>query len=176
VTVDVKTSASSQPVGLWTRALVYMLLFGIGWFVVLPAGLLRIEGDGYALRTAPWIVAGVILSVAGCAVSIWAGFYLITRGGGTPFPLDPTRQLVASGPYRYVRNPQAVGTMLIVLGEVAVVRSTLLLLLIPLSIAYLEGLAAPFENRELRLRYGARYLEYRARVPKWVPRRISAES
>jgi protein-S-isoprenylcysteine O-methyltransferase Ste14 len=63
-----------------------------------------------------------------------------------------------------------------VLGEVALVRSTLLLLLIPLSIAYLEGLAAPFENRELRLRYGARYLEYRARVPKWVPRRISAES
>ncbi len=155
---------------MWTRALAYMLLFGVGWFVALPAVLLRVEGHGCALRALPWIVSGAIFLIAGCAVSFWAGFYLITIGGGTPFPLDPTRALVTSGPYRYVRNPQAVGTMLIVVGEIAIVRSTLLLWMMPLTIAYLECLAAPYENRELRFRYGTRYLQYRSRVPKWVPR------
>jgi CrcB protein len=43
-----------------------------------------------------------------------AGYYLVTAGGGTPFPLDPTRELVVGGPYACVRNPQAVATLLIV--------------------------------------------------------------
>jgi protein-S-isoprenylcysteine O-methyltransferase Ste14 len=154
-----------------------MFLFGVSWFVVLPLAILRIEGRADpALRSGGSLVAGVALLLGGCAMSWWAGFHLITRGRGTPFPLDPTKTLVTSGPYRYIRNPQAVGTMLIVLGEIAVVRSRDLLVMIPLSVAYLEGLAATFEDRELRVRFGARYLEYRARVPKWLPRRLTAGS
>lgn len=159
---------------LWTRAIAYMLLFGISWFFVLPAAILWTEGRGVPVaRPVAWVALGGICFVTGCAISFWAGFYLIAVGRGTPFPLDPTRELVTSGPYRFVRNPQAVGTILIVLGEIGIVNSTWLLFWLPLSVAYLEGLAAPYEDRELRLRYGGPYLEYRARVPKWLPRRIS---
>jgi protein-S-isoprenylcysteine O-methyltransferase Ste14 len=170
------TDVAARSRGVWARAVAYMLLFGISWFVVLPAAILRMEGHADPFfRSGASVALGGALVLAGCAMSWWAGFYLITIGRGTPFPLDPTRTLVTNGPYRHIRNPQAVGTMLIVLGEIAGVRSRDLLLMIPLSIAYLEGLAAPYEDRELRTRFGARYLHYRARVPKWLPR-LGAES
>jgi protein-S-isoprenylcysteine O-methyltransferase Ste14 len=36
---------------------------------------------------------------------------------GTPAPVFPTRHLVVSGFYRYVRNPMYVGVFAIILGE-----------------------------------------------------------
>jgi protein-S-isoprenylcysteine O-methyltransferase Ste14 len=163
--------------GLWTRAVVYMCLFGASWFIVLPTAILRIAGHAYpALRSTAWVVLGGVLFLLGCVLSVWAGFLLITIGRGTPFPLDPTRKLVTVGPYSYIRNPQAVGTILMVLGEIASVHSWSLMLMVPLSIAYLEGLAARYEDRELYVRYGSRYLQYRARVPRWVPWRSRRQS
>jgi protein-S-isoprenylcysteine O-methyltransferase Ste14 len=163
--------------GLWMRAIAYMCLFGGTWFVVLPTAILRIEGHVYpVLRSTRWLALGGSLSILGCALSLIAGYYLVTIGRGTPFPLDPTRELVTVGPYSYIRNPQAVGTTLIVLGEVVSVRSSLLIAMVPLSVAYLEGLAARYEDRELRARYGTRYLEYRAAVPRWVPRKMVRSS
>jgi protein-S-isoprenylcysteine O-methyltransferase Ste14 len=164
------TNGCKAGVRLWARALAYMCLFGTVWFAAIPALLLR--ADGYTepvLRTAASVAFGAALIVAGCGLCLVAGFYLVTIGQGTPFPLDPTRALVTVGPYAHIRNPQAVGTLLIVLGEIAVLRSRLLVLMLPLSIAYLEGLAARYEHRELQLRHGRRYVAYRNRVPKWLP-------
>jgi protein-S-isoprenylcysteine O-methyltransferase Ste14 len=165
------TSGRKAGLKLWARAVAYMCLFGTTWFLAIPAVLLRADRNTEpVLRPAGWVAFGVALLVAGCGLCMVAGFYLVTIGQGTPFPLDPTRALVTVGPYAYIRNPQAVGTLLIVVGEIAVFRSRLLALMLPLSIAYLEGVAARYEHRELRVRYGRRYLEYRKRVPRWLPR------
>jgi protein-S-isoprenylcysteine O-methyltransferase Ste14 len=161
---------------LWARAVGYMFLFGGTWFVALPIALLRAGSHtGIALRSPLSICAGAALIAAGSALSAVAAYYLVTVGNGTPFPLDPTRALVVGGPYARIRNPQAVATFLIVVGEAAILRSDALLWMLPLTIVYLEGLAAPFEHRELSRRYGGRYLEYRARVPKWLPLGWTAE-
>ena len=163
----------SRKRSVWARAAAYMCLFGGSWFVALPIALLRAEGDAHVgLRSPQWIGAGSALIVAGCVLSVVAGYYLITVGRGTPFPLDPTRELVVVCPYASIRNPQAVATVLIVTGEAAIVRSHAVVWMIVLTIVYLEGCAAPYEHRELSRRYGKRYLEYRARVPKWLPRGV----
>lgn len=157
--------------GVWSRAIVYMCLFGTVWFVALPMALVRLGGGvSLVLRSSGWVAFGAALLVAGCTISVTSGYYLVTLGRGTPFPLDPTRELVTTGPYSWIRNPQALGTLLIVIGEVASVRSRTLMLMVPFTIVYLEGLAGPYEDRELRRRYGNRYIEYRKRVAKWVPR------
>jgi protein-S-isoprenylcysteine O-methyltransferase Ste14 len=156
---------------LWLRALAYMVAFGGTWFVLLPVLLLRAEGEhGVPLRSPMWLYSGVSLAVVGIALSGYAGYHLIQFGKGTPFPLDPTRCLVRTGPYRSIRNPQAVATLLIVLGEVAALRSKAILAAIPLTFFYLEVLAAPFERRELVRRFGDAYFEYQRLVPKWIPR------
>ena len=107
---------------------------------------------------------------SGGALAFAAADALVTYGKGTPFPLDPTRYLVMDGPYRYVRNPQAVAASLIVTGEVVALRSRRLWLVLPLTLLYLEGVAAPFEHREMTRRFGTSYLAYRQRVRAWFPR------
>jgi protein-S-isoprenylcysteine O-methyltransferase Ste14 len=157
-------------VSLWVRAYLYMLLFGGSWFVLLPTILLLVAGDfPPGIRPLPWPVLGSCFFLSGVLLSWVAAYHLVVVGRGTPFPLDPTRKLVTSGPYAYVRNPQAIATMLMVMGEGAALRSTALLWLLPLTVLYLEFLAAPYEHREMKLRFGDAYINYRARVPKWLP-------
>jgi protein-S-isoprenylcysteine O-methyltransferase Ste14 len=151
-----------------------MLIVGGVHFIGLPALLLTIE-DG----TAPSIVLraglagclGALLVILGTNLALLSAIYLILQGHGTPFPLEPTRILVRSGPYRYVRNPQAVAATLIVAGECLLLQSHLIWLLLPATVVYLELLAAPIEDRQLRHQFGSEYLAYRQGVPRWLPRR-----
>jgi len=38
-------------------------------------------------------------------------------GKGTPAPIDPPKELVVQGLYRYIRNPMYIGILSILLGE-----------------------------------------------------------
>ena len=106
----------------------------------------------------------------GTALAFWSGFKLIHRGNGTPFPLDPTRRLVTSGPYRVVRNPQGIALMLLTCGEALVLDAPLLWLLPLLAGLFLIGVAEPFEDWEMQRRFGRRYARYCSRVRRWLPR------
>jgi Phospholipid methyltransferase len=105
---------------LWTRALAYMLIVGVGWLCMLPALLLYWEFGAAAAvaRVAPLALIGLGFFVAGVALAFWGAYYLITCGSGTPLPFDPPQRLVTEGPYRFVRNPQAIAMVLMVLGEI----------------------------------------------------------
>jgi protein-S-isoprenylcysteine O-methyltransferase Ste14 len=140
--------------------------------LLLPLAILTLEKGrpALALRGKPWVLCGAASCTAGAALGLVSGYYLITRGRGTPLPLDPTRRLVTSGPYRVVRNPQAIAMMLMVAGEVLAVRSRRLWLLVPLTLVYLEVLVGPWEERQLHARHGRQYLTYRRQVRKWIPR------
>jgi len=158
--------------GIWLRALLYLGIVGGSWLLLLPLAILTVEKGRLAipLRRKPWVLCGAAAGAAGAALGPVSGYYLITRGRGTPLPLDPTRELVASGPYRVVRNPQAIAMTLMVVGEVLAVRSRRLWLLVPLTLVYLEVLAGPWEERQLHARHGRQYLAYKRRVRKWIPR------
>jgi protein-S-isoprenylcysteine O-methyltransferase Ste14 len=157
---------------VWIRALVYVLIVGGVWLVALPAGILVAEWGGWRPDFRPWPVAaaGGALFAAGFGLACWAGFCLIHYGGGTPLPLDPPRRLVACGPYRRVRNPQGIAMVLMVAGQVVAVRSYVLWVLLPLTVAYLELLVGPWEERQLARDFGAEYEDYARQVGKWLPR------
>jgi protein-S-isoprenylcysteine O-methyltransferase Ste14 len=60
---------------------------------------------------------------------------------------------------------------LMVTGEVVALSAPRLWLTLPLLVVFLEGLARPWEHRQLLETYGERYVRYRASVPRWLPRR-----
>lgn len=156
---------------IWIRAVLYMFVIGGGWLVIFPAGLLLIErGSPYPVWNSQTIVAGGMLFAIGLVLALWAGYCLIQFGRGTPLPMDPTCRLVTCGPYRHVRNPQAIAMVLMVSGEILVVRSAFLWLLLPATLAYLELLVGPWEEWQLTRDFGASYITYATRVRKWVPR------
>ncbi|HLZ28522.1 MAG TPA: methyltransferase [Chloroflexota bacterium] len=155
---------------LWLRAVAYMFVVGGIHYAALP--LVFTVGEPRMSFRRGWPMAlGSGLVASGAALAFAAAHALVTRGQGTPFPLEPTRHLVVDGPYGHLRNPQAVAATLIVAGEVLAIRSRRLWLLLPLTVLYLEGLAGPFERREMVARFGPPYLAYRHRVPAWLPRR-----
>lgn len=132
-------------VAVWIRALSYLLAVGGAWLIVLPAGVLIAEqGSSWPhYQPLPVALVGGALFGAGFGLACWAGFCLIQYGRGTPLPLDPPRRLVVCGPYRRLRNPQAVAMVLMVAGQVVAVRSVALWVLLPLTLAYLEFVVGP---------------------------------
>jgi len=112
-----------------------------------------------------------------CWIVFWlfgfTGFYcgmlFVRYGKGTPLPLESTRRFVVLGPYRFVRNPMA----LLGIGQGVCVG---LLLRSPAATAFSfvgavawHLLARPWEEADLRERFGADYEDYCQRVHNWIP-------
>ena len=68
-----------------------------------------------------------------------------------------------------MRHPLIVGNVLISVGVAVFADHGLGLILIPVALVLLYRFTVPFEEARLAERFGARYAEYRARVPL-VPR------
>ena len=160
-------------IGLWVRALAYLVVVGGSWLVALPACILIVETGGAlpGFRNLPALLLGIIVFTLGFGVACWAGYYLIQYGHGTPLPLDPPRRLVVSGPYQWVRNPQGIGMVLMVVGEVVAIRSWCLCCLLPATLIYLELVVGPWEERQMASDFGSEYAAYVGRTQKWIPRR-----
>lgn len=105
----------------------------------------------------------------------WAYSYLHFVGKGLPFEvfgysLHPTKILVTTGPYAYVRNPMILGEMFILLGVAFLQRSVSGLFLIPVAAGLVSLYITLFEEKMLLKRFDGDYEEYRRNVPMLIPR------
>lgn len=66
---------------------------------------------------------GMVIGVAGALLAGWCIATFITSGQGTPAPFDPPREFVATGPYRYVRNPMYIGGQCVMLAAGLILAS-----------------------------------------------------
>jgi protein-S-isoprenylcysteine O-methyltransferase Ste14 len=115
-------------------------------------------------------VAGGVLIAAGAAalVECFARFALVGRG--TPSPASPTTSLVVSGLYRYTRNPMYVAVATLLLGQTLLFGSGALLTYSVVVWLAAHTFVVSYEEPTLRRRYGPAYDDYRANVPRWIPR------
>ena len=77
---------------------------------------------------------------------------------------------MVEGPYRYVRNPLYDGDFCLILGAALLTQSWALVLVAALDLGLL-AFQLPFEERELRERFGIPYRRYCELVPRFVPKR-----
>jgi len=152
------------------RTLCWFVLFPLTLIGVVPWGLhQRFEGS-WLWTGSLWQWLGVWLLLNGMGLSAWCVNLFNVEGRGTPLPFDPPKQFVASGPYRYVRNPMMLGIFLILGGEVALYgsRAVWRYTLVLMGVAY--SFVRFWEEPDLERRFGHAYLSYKRQVPRWIPR------
>ncbi len=81
--------------------------------------------------------------------------------------------VVAAGPYRWVRNPIYLAALLIVLGEAWLFLSPALIAYAAVMAVFFHLFITGYEERTLDRRFGRAYQDYRATVPRWIPRHPS---
>lgn len=163
----------ARPASRGWNTLKTLLQIAAMWSVLLgvvPAAIRRLEA-GLGLPGMPgmeWV--GAALFGACSVIGLWTANVMVRDGSGTPLPLDTARHLVVSGPYRYVRNPMAIGGFGQGIGIGLWLGSPGVLCYVAVGVAIWQCLARPWEERDLEMRFGDRYRTYRDGVRCWLPR------
>jgi protein-S-isoprenylcysteine O-methyltransferase Ste14 len=92
------------------------------------------------------------------------------QGVGTPAPVFPTRHLVVTGLYRYVRNPMYVAVAITILGQGLLLGNVKLLEYGGLVWLLFHVFVLIYEEPTLRASFGSEYESFCAEVPRWIPR------
>ena len=108
--------------------------------------------------------------IFGSIVILWCFWDFVQKGKGTPAPIDPPKELVASGLYRYVRNPMYVGVLAVIDGHILWFGYWSLLIYAFVSFTAFHLFVTLYEEPNLKRRFGASYEEYLKKVPRWIPR------
>jgi protein-S-isoprenylcysteine O-methyltransferase Ste14 len=119
---------------------------------------------------------GAAVFLAASALGVWSAVTMSVAGHGTPLPQSMARELVVTGPYRWVRNPMAV-------AGVAQGAAVGIMLGSWMTVAYAvcgallwNAAIRPHEEADLSERFGESFERYRRSVACWWPRRPSDRS
>jgi protein-S-isoprenylcysteine O-methyltransferase Ste14 len=111
----------------------------------------------------------VIITGVACLLTV---VNLAFKGLGAPFFISLSRKLTADWMYAWTRNPMVLATLAWFLSFGIWFQSVLfvlwvLILFAPALLTYVKV----YEERELEIRFGASYLQYKSRTPMLSPRR-----
>lgn len=157
--------------GLW------LALRSLFWTVFIPGvfagyvpwryfGLREVQLDTHN----PIHIAGLVCIGFGAVLLGMCIWEFARSGRGTLAPIDPPRELVVRGLYRYVRNPMYLSVTLIVLGEFLLTGSRALLVYWAIWFLAVNLFVIGYEEPTLRERFGPAYDRYREEVGRWLPR------
>jgi protein-S-isoprenylcysteine O-methyltransferase Ste14 len=128
------------------------------------------------LRKGPQIETGFLAYVAlplwgiGIVMLLWSFWNFLIQGRGTPAPIDPPKELVVIGFYRYVRNPMYVGVFLMIIGYFLWFKFVALIIYLAIAFLTVHLFVTRYEEPTLKRMFGAAYEEYLNRVPRWIPK------
>lgn len=130
-----------------------------------PSGFLLVFAFAWlALPTMQSLTLGVPVSLAGLLLRAWAAGHLAKN-----------QQLATGGPYRYIRNPLYVGTLLVAAGLVISARRLELALLFTAVFVFVYLPVIQNEESHLRKIFPA-YATYAENVPVLIPYRRPIEA
>jgi protein-S-isoprenylcysteine O-methyltransferase Ste14 len=118
----------------------------------------------------PFRVVGALLAAAGAGVLIDSFARFAMQGLGTPAPVFPTRHLVVTGLYRYVRNPMYVAVVTLILGQALLFANPRLLEYGVIVWMAMHLFVVGYEEPKLRATFGADYAAFCRGVSRWMPR------
>jgi protein-S-isoprenylcysteine O-methyltransferase Ste14 len=158
------SGAGDSPRVLFPPPLVYLGLAAAGFALDLAVPW-RLAGDGVGRGAS--LALGAVALAAGVGLDLWS-LALFLRSRTSPIPFRPASAIVASGPYRFTRNPMYLGMTLTVAG-LGLGTDVGWLLVSALGAALvIDRAVIPREEAYLERRFGNAYLDYRRRVRRWL--------
>jgi protein-S-isoprenylcysteine O-methyltransferase Ste14 len=154
----------------WTTTCVHSALGFLFGVPIIRAVATQQDWSGWALPVPPEI--GLALVVVSGAAFLLTVVNLALKGSGAPFFIALSRKLAADWLYAWTRNPMVLAGLAVVLSLGIWFRSApfvlwVLILFAPALLVFVKV----YEERELEIRFGAAYLEYKSRTPMLFPRR-----
>jgi len=112
------------------------------------------------------ITGGSVAAAAGL-LTLWGSFTM--RSAGTNInPHRPTTVIVRNGPFRFSRNPLYISLIVLTLGGAIFYDvAWALVTLIPVFLI-VRNYVVRREESYLEAKFGAPYLEYKAKVRRWI--------
>jgi protein-S-isoprenylcysteine O-methyltransferase Ste14 len=156
---------------LTLRSIFFTLVIPGTVAVLIPYLIVSRGGGSVAGPWTPLRLLGLVLMVVGTAILIRCIWDFATKGQGTLAPIDPPKELVVQGLYRYVRNPMYLGVLILLLGETAFFKSTALLQYTIAWFIVVNLAVVLYEEPSLRSRFGDSYERYSRSVRRWLPTR-----
>jgi len=118
----------------------------------------------------PWtLIPALLFLVPGFILGTWT-WTMFLRAHGTAVPVNPPQKLITTGIYAYSRNPMMLGLFLILFGLGILIGSlALTIFYTPLFILVFCIYAKKIEEKELELKFGGAYLDYKKKIPMFLP-------
>jgi protein-S-isoprenylcysteine O-methyltransferase Ste14 len=155
---------------LWLRTILFTILVPETELVLLPLVVVNLElGPRVELGLASYL--GIVPLLVGLVIILRCFVDFVGCGRGTPAPYDPPRELVVAGLYCFVRNPQYVGVVLVIVGQALLCGMVVLFGYAVLMAVGYHLFVRYYEEPTLGRLFGDPYARYRAAVPRWLPRR-----
>ncbi len=157
------------------RHLLSILLLPVLAAVIMPYWLFSTFAASDATRSGSeftlllFHLSGLLFLIFGLGLFIWCVSLFAKIGQGTLAPWDPTRNLVAIGPYRIVRNPMISSVALLLIGQALFRASWAVGMWAGLFIIINHLYFILSEEPGLEKRFGEPYQVYKDNVPRWLP-------
>jgi len=151
------------------KTLIFTILVPGTIAVYIPYHLVSSASERGSLLLGGFRYAGLALMLIGTLIYLRCAWDFTFAGKGTPAPIDPPKELVVKGLYKYVRNPMYVGVMCVILGQAVLFESLPLFAYAAFVFVVFNCFVLLYEEPVLREKFGESYRRYCDSVPRWVP-------
>jgi protein-S-isoprenylcysteine O-methyltransferase Ste14 len=112
-------------------------------------------------------VFGAVTAAGGFMAMMW-GWWLFKKHDVAICPTQKTVRLVTRGIYRFTRNPMYLGFILMLLGLAFFVGTPPFYLAAGAYFVLINWVFCPYEEAKLTGTFGQEFLNYKARVRRWL--------
>ncbi len=139
------------------------------FLILIPRKILLSPEQIYRFDTGVFRYLGLVPIFLGIVIYVFCSGSFVFIGKGTPIPFTPTKELIVTGFYRFVRNPLYIAGVLVLTGE-AILFQSLGILIYCLVMFGAFNFHVLMEETILADKFGAAYEQYCNSVPRWIPR------
>jgi protein-S-isoprenylcysteine O-methyltransferase Ste14 len=115
----------------------------------------------------PYNLIGIIIIITGILITVLTNFILLKKKTSIK-PLEAPIAFIISGPFKLSRNPIYLGMTIALFGVETVLGSLSTYIFPVIFVIIINTLIIPVEEKNLENKFGKKYLDYKAKVRRWI--------